>query len=241
MHAAIDKNRPVPLYQQIAADIQQRIKSKELVEGSRLPGEIEMSEQYGVSRITVRKALAFLMENGQVVTQRGIGTFIAEQSFERSYTFRPLMGFTELCQSQGLVPSTQIISIDMVPAPLWVQETFAAEDSTRFLRIKRLRFADEHPVMIEENYFRATLSDILQKDLTDSLFKALKEINAFPSSWLRRLDIYLANKEEAAYLNVKEGTPLLASKDIAYDEAQQVIFCGKEICNPKRYKFTFHF
>ena len=40
---------------------------------------------------------------------------------------------------------------------------------------------------------------------------------------------------------MKEGTPLLASKDIAYDEAQQVIFCGKEICNPKRYKFTFHF
>jgi DNA-binding GntR family transcriptional regulator len=62
---------------QVAADIQADIDSGQVAPDTRLPTEMELAEQYGVSRVTVRRAIALLRERGKVVTVHGRGTFAA--------------------------------------------------------------------------------------------------------------------------------------------------------------------
>jgi DNA-binding GntR family transcriptional regulator len=74
----IDRSRPVLLYEQVAADLRADITSGRIT--GRLPGEFELAEQYGVSRVTVRTAVEVLMAEGLLVRLRGRGTYVAERT-----------------------------------------------------------------------------------------------------------------------------------------------------------------
>lgn len=232
----IDKNYSIPLYQQIAEDIKRQIKEKRLMEGAKLPGETELSQLYSVSRVTVRKAFALLTENGYIISQQGRGTFVAQQKLERTYVPKVLMGFSENCERQGMTPSAEILSIDIVPTPGWMLDRLPAVVGERSIRIRRLLFADSHPVMLDEVFCALSFSDLLQLDLTKSLFSHLRNMGFYPSECVRELDIFSATAEEAQHLGVQEGEPLLAIKDIIYDQNNTLLTCGKEIINPKRYR-----
>ena len=74
---------PVPgqyLYEQLAGHLQARIAAGDFPPGSRLPGELELRDEYGVAYHTVRNAIALLRERGVVVTLRGLGTFIPPET-----------------------------------------------------------------------------------------------------------------------------------------------------------------
>lgn len=77
--AEIVRDTAVPLYIQIAEDIKAKIERKELAENSRIPTELELSEAYGVSRITIRKALEILVEDEILVRRQRIGTFVSDK------------------------------------------------------------------------------------------------------------------------------------------------------------------
>ncbi|MGE5135293.1 MAG: GntR family transcriptional regulator [Gemmatimonadota bacterium] len=72
----IDRSRLEHLWAQVAADIRQEIESGRLAPGARLPNELELASAYGVARLTVRRAIADLIESGHVVVLRGRGTFV---------------------------------------------------------------------------------------------------------------------------------------------------------------------
>ncbi|MEJ2599308.1 MAG: GntR family transcriptional regulator, partial [Anaerolineales bacterium] len=74
----LDKSHPIPLYFQLAEILREQIQSGELNPGDRLPSERELNEQFGISRMTVRQALAYLTRDGVLVVKPGIGTFVAE-------------------------------------------------------------------------------------------------------------------------------------------------------------------
>jgi DNA-binding GntR family transcriptional regulator len=74
----IDRDRPVPPYQQLASIIREQVRTGELARGQRLPSVMKLAEQYGVAQITVQKALRILKDEGLVVGVGGYGTFVAE-------------------------------------------------------------------------------------------------------------------------------------------------------------------
>lgn len=76
----IDRDRPVPPYQQLAAIIREQVRTGELAPGQRLPSVMKLAGQYGVAQITVQKALNLLKAEGLVVGVAGYGTFIAEDT-----------------------------------------------------------------------------------------------------------------------------------------------------------------
>ncbi len=75
----IERRKPEHLWSQVAADIRADIDASRLMPGDKLPGELELAAQYGVARLTVRHAVADLVDDGYVVVLRGRGTFVAER------------------------------------------------------------------------------------------------------------------------------------------------------------------
>ena len=89
----IDKKSPLPLYYQVEEHIKQTIQSEELQPGDALPSERELSENFQISRMTVRQAITNLVNQGFLFREKGRGTFVSNQKFEQN--LQGLTSFTE--------------------------------------------------------------------------------------------------------------------------------------------------
>ncbi|MEN9862506.1 MAG: GntR family transcriptional regulator [Polynucleobacter sp.] len=106
----LDGASPDPLYQQLADRLVQAITNGTLVAGQQVPSESELTETYGISRVTVRQALQLLVKSGQLVAKRGKGTFVARTTLQQDLS--SLQGFHEALKSQGVEPQTELLNFD---------------------------------------------------------------------------------------------------------------------------------
>lgn len=166
----------VPLYVQIAALLKNDIENGVFKQAGRIPTEVELAEQYQVSRITVRKAVEDLVSQGLVEKKQGKGTFITPQRYSRHLDTGPV-GFTEMCRSLGLTPSARILKTEIcVPKSAEVRKLLQLPDGATAIHICRLRCGDNRPIAVEESYYPMKYSDLLSLDLEkDSLYTYLRE------------------------------------------------------------------
>ena len=124
----LDNNTATPLYLQLKNKLQEDIENGRLAPGSKIPTEFELGEQYGVSRVTVRKALKELSDQGYLERKSGKGTFVAEKKLQRSLS-SGVLAFSEMCRSMGLTPGAQTIKIALAELPT---ESLSFWNSTSF-------------------------------------------------------------------------------------------------------------
>ena len=110
---SIDRTSPVPLYFQVAEELQRLIRSDELPAGSKLTNEIALADQLGVSRPTMRRAIQYLVDRGLLVRKRGVGTQVVRSQVSRSLELTSL--YDDL-QRAGREPRTKVLSADKVEA-----------------------------------------------------------------------------------------------------------------------------
>lgn len=127
----MNKNSITPLYQQLADDIKQQILEGRLKENDKLMTEQEFSQTYDVSRITVRKAIEILADEGYVTKHQGIGTFVAAKKLNR--VMNKLLSFTEMCENDGKTASTEMVSLEWTLASVsGSPEGFAVSSRTKY-------------------------------------------------------------------------------------------------------------
>lgn len=143
----LDGSSAEPLYAQLADRLAQAISSGALVPGQQLPPEAALGESYGISRVTVRQALALLVRSGQLVARRGKGTFVAKASFQQDLS--SLQGFQEALRAQGVEPQTELLEFsasagraDRPPPP----------GLNLPLRLRRRYLIDGEPFAVVEAY-----------------------------------------------------------------------------------------
>ncbi len=231
----IERNTAVPLYQQIADDIKAKIKSEELKPNSRIPTELELSEIYQVSRITIRKALELLVDEEILVRKQKIGTFVSNKKVSRN--LNSFMGFTQSCDLNGDKATTKFISADLVKAMPSDIRMLRLNEDDKVIRIRRLRYCNDIPVILEENHFPKTYAYLLAEDLTGSLHEILSSHGVSLVGGEKVLSVCRVTKDEAKHLEVVENDALIMSKDIAYDSNGNPVYYGKEIVNADRYEF----
>ncbi|MHC4521330.1 MAG: GntR family transcriptional regulator [Planctomycetota bacterium] len=184
----------VPKYYRIAQEITARIQNGKLRPGMRVPSENEIIERYGVSNTTARKALQEIEKAGWAIRIKGRGTFVQTQNIQRSAT--RILGFTKNIIEAGQQPSTEVLEADVC------KKGYSAVVNGRFYvmkgpvyRIKRLRFANEIPMMLEERFISLELCPGIEtKDLRQSLYDlyerqyglTLTEVNQMLSTMLIR-------------------------------------------------------
>jgi GntR family transcriptional regulator len=219
----LNKNSTVPLYSQLYAQLASRIHSGELKAGERLPAERELSEQLRISRITARQALDALVESGLVYRERGRGTFVAEPKM------RGLIGFTSFSddiRSRGMKPGSQVISLERVLPDENTAQVLKLSPGEPVVHLVRLRLADDRPVAYQSTHLPAQLAPGLeQADLSNlSLYAFLREYYYIHPHWTEaELEALPASAEEARWLQIEKGDPVLVVKGITYTESFEVV------------------
>ena len=231
----LNPSSSTPLYKQVYTILKSRIANGELKPGDKIPTENELIQEYGVSRITIRAAISELVEDRVLERAQGKGTFVCKP--KDAYQADDSHGFTQSCYLSGKIPKTTLLTLEYVlPSPK-VQSFLQLRDGAPTLLSRRLRFADNEPILIESNYYAPCLSFLEKEDLSGSLFNILHQHGYSIVTQARSLDVCTANKEEAALLNVKRGSPLLLFTDYQLDGEGKPLFFSKQVYCTERLKF----
>ena len=224
-----------PLYVQLMEELETSIRNGVYKPGDKIMTEAEMAREYGVSLITVRKAVGSLMEKGLVVRKQGKGTFVTKPKYSRN--MKKLQSFTEMCEQMGVKPGAQVLENRLIMADKKVADRLGIEPGSNVVYISRLRLADGEPVQVEKSYFPLKYAFLLEEDLNDgSMFECLKEkAGAKVASSEKMIELCRATAEEAALMDVKKGDYLLFVKSTAYDENGEPMYAGIQLINGDRF------
>lgn len=224
-----------PLYVQLMEELETSIRNGVYKPGDKIMTEAEMAKEYGVSLITVRKAVGSLMEKGLVVRKQGKGTFVTKPKYSRN--MKKLQSFTEMCEQMGVKPGARVLENRLIAADKKVADRLGIEPGSNVVYISRLRLADGEPVQVEKSYFPLKYAFLLEEDLNDgSMFECLKEkAGAKVASSEKMIELCRATAEEAALMDVKKGDYLLFVKSTAYDENGEPMYAGIQLINGDRF------
>lgn len=224
-----------PLYVQLMEELETSIRNGVYKPGDKIMTEAEMAKEYGVSLITVRKAVGPLMEKGLVVRKQGKGTFVTKPKYSRN--MKKLQSFTEMCEQMGVKPGAQVLENRLIMADKKVADRLGIEPGSNVVYISRLRLADGEPVQVEKSYFPLKYAFLLEEDLNNgSMFECLKEkAGAKVASSEKMIELCRATAEEAALMDVKKGDYLLFVKSTAYDENGEPMYAGIQLINGDRF------
>lgn len=235
----IEKSSPIPLYYQLAESIKEQIRSGDLRPGEQLPGERDLAEQVGISRMTARQAIAYLVRDGVIVVRHGTGTFVAEPKL--TYDALHLLGFTAEMIRQGGVVGSRVLEqkVVMPPGRVAVELNLAPDD--RVTRIVRLRLSHETPLLIETSFIPEALYPGLEhEDLAaQSLYALLEQRPGLHLKNARQtLEATIANDYESSLLGVQPGTPMILLEGVTYLDSGHPAEYFKAIYRGDRFKFV---
>jgi len=203
----LDGASPTPLYLQLQKVIQDWLAAGKLKADEALPSERDLARQLGISRVTVRKALAGLVEKGILVQRWGSGTFIAPATRVEQPLSR-LSSFTDDMITRGLTPGARILERSSGPASPTESMALGLSPGDHVSRLKRLRLAGGMPMAIEHAVVPARY--LPDPHLVDrSLYAALNARGFTPRRALQRLHAVLLNADQAQLLDVASGSPAL--------------------------------
>lgn len=236
----LDHNSIVPLYAQIVEQLHQDIEHGMFNQNGRLPTEEELSSKYGVSRITIRRAVDELVNQGLVEKKQGKGTFVTKPKYSRN--IRRLSGFTQMCEQMGVVPGGRMLDNRLIAADEKTAKKLGVAPGSDIIYIHRLRYANNEPVIIERNYFPPKYAELLQRRFdNESLFAYLKEhMGVICKESEKLIELCHVTGEEAKMLDVKRGDYMMFVKSTAYDQNREPIYVGVQIINGERFSLNVY-
>jgi len=226
-----------PLYYQIEQQILEEIHQGRLKPGDRLPSEPELSRRFGVSRITIRRALKDLSQQGIIYSRQGKGTFVAQTRIREISGFR---SFSDDIRARGLTPSSQVINFSRIPADEIVASRLNIKPGEMVYCLERVRLANDQPVAFETAFLPAHLVPDLERfDFnTQSLYAVLREHYRIYPTWAdAEIEASAASPEVAKHLGMKIGEPVLTAYRQTYTERFEIIEFVKSVYCGKRFTF----
>ncbi|GLZ31730.1 GntR family transcriptional regulator [Lentzea sp. NBRC 105346] len=198
--------RKQPKYVTIAADLEAAIKAGWYHVGQALPGQRELSAQYGVTLMTLRQALRLLEERGIITQHAGRGTFV--KSPKPTYGMATLRSLSDELRAQGHEVQTDLLGKSRRPAPQWVAEQLNTTDPV--LRIERLRKIDGTPAIHQVSWVP---EPYLKKPDFTSLYSAL-EVPVVRAT--ERLTPAVLSERLATLLDQPPGVPVFLSDRLTF-------------------------
>lgn len=229
-----DAGDPTPLYLQLARHLAEAIRRGRYRPQEALPSERLLSESLGLSRVTTRKAIDQLVEQGLVVRRQGSGNYIApllEQPLSR------LTSFSEELHRRGYTPNSRWLSREITPATREERELLGLPANARVARLKRLRLADDIVMAFEESVLPVgVLPD--PGAVGSSLYAHLATLRSVPTRAVQHIRAANAPARLAARMGIPAGQALLHITRIAHLDSGQAIEVTISWCRSDYYDFV---
>jgi GntR family transcriptional regulator len=234
--AVVSSSGVEPLYLQVYRPLAQEILAGTHRRGDRLPSERVLCERFGVSRVTLRRALSKLAEDDLVYASRGRGWFVRGGAM--SEPANALLSFTDLAESFGAASSSRVLRSNVRECTFDEAELFGVVPGSLLFALKRVRLLDGMPVAIDESLVPLSRAPALPDFdwRTASLYEALKA-NGVISTWARvTVNADAADVRLARALEVEPGAPLLVVSETTHDQRHRVIEHGITSYRADRYR-----
>lgn len=230
----LDKMSPVPLYHQLARQLEGAVENGRLPKGEFLGNEIELAEVWRVSRPTVRRAIQELVDNGLLMRRRGIGTQVVNDQVRRKVKLSSL--FDDL-REQGRAPTTRVLVLERVPATRDVAETLELAAGTDVIHIERCRSAGSIRLAILRNWLPADIvGDISAEALENGgLYQLLRQRGIRPHYATQRIGAVVASPAEAKTLDLAVGAPLLTMRRVMQSDSGVPVELGDHFYDAAHY------
>lgn len=230
-------DHPEPLYEAIRDDIMTAIREKRLRPGGQIPTELELMEQYKVSRTTVRRAVRDLVENGTLIKRQGFGTFVNAPQYTRHlFSF---ISFTSDCLNNGLVPSTEVSPVECALPSEGVRSRLDMPDGEKVYKFHRLRFINAEPVMIEWNEVPEHFG-FIESETPETLGSLMhvfeKKHGIIAKHYNSILESTYATKQEARMLKTRANAPVIMIEGVCYSTDDKPMYYFKQIISSERCK-----
>ena len=212
------------LYSRVETVLAREISDGDLSVGDQLPTEDSLIVRFGVSRITVRRAIQNLVSRGLVEIRRGKGTFVAAPKITQELT--ELSGFVEDMRALGRKPTARVISKEIVSADTTVASQLALTKGERVVRIRRVRLADGVPLSFDETFLPLEIGKkIITNNLkVEPIFLLLERKYDVPLIEAEyKLDAVAAETEVAAALKVKQRSPIFRIERTSYSTGNRPV------------------
>jgi DNA-binding GntR family transcriptional regulator len=230
----IERGSPVPLYHQVASQLQASIQAGEIPLGAWLENEIELAARLGVSRPTIRQAISQLVDAGLVVRQRGVGTRVISSSIVRPVAFT---SFYDDMAAAGLEPRTTTQSVQLVIPTGELAELFGEED--QIIEIVRLRGAGATPIALMRNWIPARFDTVTPEALNEhGLYELMRAHGASLKTATQLIGARAATEAEAELLETEAGAPCVTMKRYARDHLGDLVEVGDHLYRGDKYHFT---
>lgn len=231
----VDRRSPVPLYHQVAAQMEDAIGSGALPAGAKLDNEIALADRLGLSRPTVRRAIQELVDKGLLVRRRGVGTQVVHGRVRRELELTSL--YDDLAAT-GQHPRTRVLANEVVEAPAHVADELGLAVGAPVLQLERVRLADDEPLAVLRNWLPAELLAPDTRELEErGLYELLRETGTHLRIARQRIGARGAREDEARLLGVGPGAALLSMQRTAYADSARAVEYGDHCYRPERYSF----
>ena len=234
---ALDRGSPVPLYHQLAQQLEAAIGHGALAPGNLLGNEVDLSVRLGLSRPTVRQAIQSLVDKGLLVRRRGVGTQVVHSQVRRPLELSSLYDDLE---TAGQAPTTEVVRNEVVPASCDVAAALGVPEGGEVTVLDRLRRTHGRPVALLRNHLPVSLLDLDGTRLESTgLYRMMRSAGITLHSARQTIGARAATAREASRLDEREGAALLTMQRTAYDDTGRPVEYGTHIYRASLYTFDF--
>ncbi|HEX4721797.1 MAG TPA: GntR family transcriptional regulator [Pseudonocardiaceae bacterium] len=239
---AILPGYPEPLWIQAVALVRAEIEKGILQPGMRLAPERELCQQLGISRVTLRKALARLVDEGVLSASHGRGWYVSDVTPRKEWP-NSLESFSETAARMGLRPHSTVLRAEASAASIDEAERLGIAPGTPLFCLERVRFLTGVPIAVDLTRVpMALVPDIETIDFSDrSLYAALADAGVEPIRADSTIEATKADVRIAEHLAMPPGDPLLVMHQLALDERQEPLFTSTIRYAGDRYRLRTSF
>lgn len=216
----MNEKQEASLYILVKNQIIEAIQSGKFQVGDKLPTEMELCEEYNVSRTTVRIALQQLAIEGRINKVQGKGTFVTKPKIMQSLTSAGKRFESQLME-QGYKPKTEIIDLKVVPADFTLAQHLKIDENDPVNQLVRVRYANDEPLQYEISYIPWKIAPGLindEEDCKSSLFQLLNnKYDVIIHKTVESIEPVLATEEASHYIGIPKGSPIFSLETITYN------------------------
>ena len=235
LRLTVDRRSPIPLYYQVAAQLEEAIAEGHLPPGFKLDNEVSLADQLGLSRPTMRRAIQELVDKGMLVRKRGVGTQVVHGRVRRELELTSL--YDDL-RATGQTPRTVVLVNRREPASAQVADELGIEEGAEVLHLERLRLADDDPLAVLRNWLPSKLISPSNEELEKGgLYELIRAGGTHVQIARQRIGARGATTEEARLLGGRKNGAVLTMQRTAYADSGRAVEFGNHCYRPDASSF----